>query len=157
MKKSDVSGESFKSLKINMYSDRDEYVESNRYYYCGDKHEVPPNYCTFGSRHRCLKRGFGACLYKDKPKRPVRMVKCEMGALKIEKPRRGRIPPRSPSARRERMSSRSPNPRRGSPSPRRGSPSPRRGSPSPRRGSPSPRRGSPSPRRGSPKSKKRKS
>jgi hypothetical protein len=68
-----------------MYSDRDEWVEKGKYYYCGDKTEVPPFYCTFGSRHRCLKKGYGAALYKDEPKPAPQMVLCKRGAQKMEK------------------------------------------------------------------------
>jgi hypothetical protein len=69
-----------------MYSDRDEYVEESKYYYCGNKPEVPEGYCTFGTRNRCLKKGYGAALYKDEPRRPVRMVKCSKKALKVDRP-----------------------------------------------------------------------
>jgi hypothetical protein len=68
-----------------MYSDRDEWVEKNKYYYCGNKQEVPRFYCQFGSRNKCLRKGYGSALYKDSPKPPPQMVLCKKGSLKIEK------------------------------------------------------------------------
>jgi hypothetical protein len=61
------------------------WVQQNKYYYCGDKHEVPPDYCIFGSRSRCMRKGYGACLYKDEPKEAPKLVKCPKGSIKSER------------------------------------------------------------------------
>ena len=40
-------------------------VERLKYFYCGDKTTVPEGYLTFGSRYKCLKRGFGGHSIKE--------------------------------------------------------------------------------------------
>jgi hypothetical protein len=61
-------------------------VERRKYYYCGKSSEVPAGYCTFGTRDLCLRRGFGAALYRGKPARPSdsEMVRCPNNAVKKE-------------------------------------------------------------------------
>ena len=61
-------------------------VKRLKYFYCGDKTTVPEGYCTFGSRYKCLKRGFGVALYKGKPTRASdsELVICPNDAIKTE-------------------------------------------------------------------------
>ncbi len=37
-------------------------MPSRRKIYCGDKEDLPAGYNRFGTRHECLKRGYGAAL-----------------------------------------------------------------------------------------------
>lgn len=37
-------------------------MPQRRKIYCGDKDDLPAGYTRFGTRHECLKRGYGAAL-----------------------------------------------------------------------------------------------
>ena len=42
------------------------HTPSARRAYCGTHEILPEGYTSFGSRHDCLKKGFGVCLYSKK-------------------------------------------------------------------------------------------